>query len=58
MEQENASSATNESKKPWKVWNLHLQEKLNLCMSFAIPKRESLPVMKCRYILCDCRTVK
>ena len=50
-------SATNESRKPRKVWNLHSQEKLDLCMSFVTPKRGSLPVMKCRYILCDCRTV-
>ena len=46
MEQENTSSAinlsTNESKKPRKAWNLHSQEKLDLCMSFAIPKRGSL----------------
>ena len=42
MEQENASSsATNESKKPRKAWNLHSQE-IDLCMSFATPKRGSL----------------
>jgi hypothetical protein len=34
--------STNESKKPRKAWNLHSQEKLDSCMSFAIPKRGSL----------------
>ena len=50
MEQENASSTTNESKKPRKARNLHSQENLDLCMSFAIPKRGSLPVIKCRFV--------
>ncbi len=34
--------STNESKKPRKAWNLHSQEKLDLCMSFAFQKRGSL----------------